>query len=246
MASNEISVVGNFEWQPPLTLADEIELLDEAKRIERTLWAPGTKDWEAIAGNSTKCSSFKDVIGVILSKPQDSIGRLNIFTHGEGKRISFKGHMVPQTTMVDIFFDDSNTGRDLGILDGTTLDTLNNQGQWFHLNNSPKKYTLADIRKRFVATNPIMVIYACNSGCDPSFLQAVSDTLDVMVDGFLPHVACCPRYRKPQFIDRKHIGIRSCKYYDTTSYYHLLPHAAGTGQAISKKPIKTSRTGIPK
>jgi len=245
MASNEISVVGNFDFQPKLSLTQEIALLETAAQTGNTLWSPGTKDWAAIAGNSVTCSTFAEVLAVILSNPPDSIGRLNIFTHGEKTRISFRGRMMPKTTMVDVFFDDYNTGPALGMLDSDALDALNTPGKWFQVGKSNTKLTLEDVRKRFVRTNPIVIIYACHSGGDSAFLQYLSDTLDVMVDGFKPSIVCCPKFAKPQFLDRKHIGLQSCRLLNTTNYYEVLPFAANNGYVISKKPNRSARTAIP-
>lgn len=245
MNGSEINVVGTFDFQPALTLTQEIALLEKAGQTGKTLWSPGTKDWSTIAGNSVKCASFADVLAVILSKPPDSIGRLNIFTHGEGKRISFRGRMVVQTTMVDVFFDDSNTGSSLGILDRDAIDALNTPGKWFQVGKSSAKLTLEDARKRFVRTNPLIVIYACHSGGDSDFMQSLADTLDVMVSGFKPSIVCCPRFARPQFLDRKHIGLQSCRLFDTTNFYEVLPFAANNNFAITKKPNRSARTAIP-
>jgi hypothetical protein len=254
MAQLEINVVGTFDFQPPLSIRDETALFVKqavARQngvLNTDLWAPGTKDFVAVARDAVVCSSFGDVLATILTKPQDSIGRLNIFTHGEGVRISFKGHMVANPAAVDVFFDDYNTGGSLGILDKDALDDLNTPGQWFQVNKNPKRFTLDDIRKRFVSTNPLVVIYACKSGTDPQFIQKLSDTLDVMVDGFKQKIAYCPKYAVPPSapnIERNRIGMGDCATFVTTNFYELLPFAARRSADITKKPKSSMRTAIP-
>ncbi len=252
MAELEINVVGNFDFLPPLSLRDETALLvkqaAQTTALGQDLWAPGTKDFVAVAGNAVVCSSFGDVLATILTKSEGSIGRLNIFTHGESWRISFKGHMVTNPAAVDVFFEDSGSGASLGILDQDCLDQLNKPGQWYQVPKNPKKFTLDDVRKRFTSTNPLVVIYACKSGTDPALVQNLSDTLDVMVDGFKRRIAYCPHFDLPPStprIDRKWIGIQDCKTFMTTNYYEVLPFAAGRGMDITKKPRRTSRKAIP-
>jgi hypothetical protein len=68
-------------------------------------------------------------------------------------------------------------------------------------------------------------------------LQAVSDTFQVMVDGFKPPIVYCPRYTTaPPSIDRKHIGLRACDFFQTTNFYELAPFAAYRNLITSKKP----------
>jgi hypothetical protein len=253
MSQLEINVVGTFEFLPPLSLKAETDLLvkqaNQTSALGRDLWAPGTKDFVAVAKNAVVCKSFADVLATIITQPEGSIGRLNIFTHGESWRISFNGHMMTSPVAVDVFFDDSNTGASLGILDQDALNSLNQGGRWFQVGKSPKRFTLADVRKRFVSTNPLVVIYACKSGTDPGFIQNLSDTLDVMVDGFSRRIAYCPKFNlppSPPLIDRRSIGVQDCQTFMTNNFYELLPFAANRGLVISKKPKQSSRTAIPK
>jgi len=161
MSDLEINVVGTFDFIPPLSLRDETALLvrqmNQTSALGKDIWAPGTKDFSAVATNAVVCTSFGDVLATLLVKPEGSVGRLNIFTHGEGDRISFKGHMVANPAQVDTFFDDYNSGASLGILDQDALDSLNTVGRWFQVNKSPRKFTLDDIRKRFTTTNPLIL-----------------------------------------------------------------------------------------
>jgi len=252
MSELEINVVGTFDFVPPLSLRDETALLmrqaNQTSALGRDLWVPGTKDFAAVAKDAVVCTSFGDVLATLLTKPEGSVGRLDIFTHGEGDRISFKGHRVANPAQVDVFFDDFNTGASLGILDQDALDDLNAAGRWFQVNKRPQKFTLDDVRKRFTSTNPLVVIYACKSGTDPRFIQNLSDTLDVMVDGFSRRIAYCPKFNLPPLapsIDRRSVGVQDCQTFMTNNFYELLPFAANRGIAITKKPRRSSRTAIP-
>jgi hypothetical protein len=147
---------------------------NQTSALGKDLWAPGTKDFAAVAKDAVVCTSLGDVLATLLTKPEGSVGRLNIFTHGEGDRISFKGHMVANPAQVDVFFDDFNTGASLGILNQDALDDLNAAGRWFQVNKRPQKFTLDDARKRFTSTNPLIVVSAdlkgshCGRfGCEP-------------------------------------------------------------------------------
>lgn len=252
MSELEVNVVGTFDFVPPLSIRDETALLikqmNQTSALGKDLWAPGTKDFASIPKDPVVCTSFGDVLATILTKPEGSIGRLNVFTHGESWRISFKGHMVANPAAVDVFFDDYNSGTSLGILDQDALDSLNQSGKWFQVGRNPRKFTLDDIRKRFTTTNPLVVLYACKSGTDPGFIQNLSDTLDVMVDGFSRRIAYCPKFNLPPLapsIDRKSIGVSDCRTVMTNNFYELLPFAANRGLAITKKPRRSLRTAIP-
>lgn len=243
--NTEINIVSRFDWEPQMTSEKEVALLERAEQIRKILWAPGTKDFQAIAGTSVTCASLKEVLGVILSQGVGSIRRLNIFTHGESKRLSFRGHMTPMTTTVDVFFDDwKEGGSAFGMLDMEALDALGQPGIWVQVGTNPTQFTLADIRSRFVAHRPMVVLYACKSGVDETLVQAIADTLDAQVFGFRKAITFCPRFRRPRFIDRRQIGILDCSFFKTTSYDHLLTRA-GIERLLRKKvPRRTARKAM--
>jgi len=228
----DINVIGSFDWDPPLKNSQqEVQLMIENK------WEPGSKDFEAVAGKSILCKSFLQFLGVILNQKPKSVGRINVFTHGNSDLIAFKGRLVPRTTMTDVMLELSQ-GLDLKALDMQALDLINDTNRWFQVERNPTKYTITDIRSRFT-DNAIIFFYSCHSGLDSQFLQAIANTFQIMVDGFKPAIAYCPKYSgNPPLIDRKHIGIKDCSVYQTTNFYELAPYAASKNLIISTRPIR--------
>jgi hypothetical protein len=225
----ELNITGTFDWVPTLNLTQEIAQLVKGQ------WEPGTTDFAAVAGTSVACQTFGDMLGVILAQPPGTVGRVNVFTHGERARIAFSGEIIPRMTIVDVMMR-VNSGPGLVSLDALALDNLKTPGLWFQVGTDPKQHTLADVRARFTA-NAIIFFYSCHSGGDRQLLQDVADTLGVMVDGFRPAIAYCPKFsQRPPWIDRKHIGLGACNVFQADTFYHLAPTAANREWIISCHP----------
>jgi hypothetical protein len=179
-------------------------------------WGPTTIVFAEVAVNSVDCATFQDVVAKINAQRPKSIHRINIFTHGNSDDIVFKGvvtyrkGMSPEVAWTNFNRATGNPG--LLSLDLIALNYLRSPGRTIRLLTNPQPFTLADLRNRF-EKDAVIYIYACHSGSAPSFLKEVYDTFQVVTIGFTEAIAYCPAYNigPPITIDRKHIGIKSCK-----------------------------------
>jgi hypothetical protein len=233
MDGNEINIIGDFNWSPRLSLAQEVAQLQKGGNN----WAPATADFQAVAGNAMLASDFGEFLGAILVQRPHSIRRINVFTHADNHppEIAFGGDIRMTPTRADVMLN-VNAGSNLISLDDQALNFLNTPGSNFSLVKQPlKKFTLKDVRERFTDDASIFFL-ACHTGSDPAFLQRVADTFRVTAVGFTPAIVYCPRFTtQPPTIDRRHIGLSSCARGDTANF-HRLKIMANTGEFISKPP----------
>jgi hypothetical protein len=202
-AGREITVISSFK-NPFKGPADEIQAMKQNR------WEPSTDDFRAVAGNAVTIDHFHQLFAAILvdgakETKAGSIGRINIFTHANSDMIAFSGSISSSGAMasVSLKVDGSITPGDLQSL---------TQGQTFNVNSTNKAiaskwFSLADVRGRF-AKDAIIVVYACKSGLDSSFVQEIADTFQVKVQGFNDLIGYFPEYDdKTNTIKRRRTGV---------------------------------------
>ena len=227
-AGREITIVGSFK-NPFKTRADEIEAMDKDR------WEPSTDDFVAVGGKTVTVDNFLTIFGTILvdgtreTKP-GSINRINIFTHANPSMIAFSGQITSAGAMATVTLHGN------GALTPGDLQALT-QGQTFSVNSTnktlaAKAFTLDDVRRRF-AKDAVIVIYACKSGIDTSFLQEIADTFQVKVRGFSDLVGYFPKYTQgSNTIDRRHVGIGRNAAVKETDFHQL----DVSSKAVEKSP----------
>ena len=202
-SGREITVISSFK-NPFKGAADEIQAMKQNR------WEPSTDDFRAVAGSALTIDHFHQLFAAILvdgtkETKAGSIGRINIFTHANSDMIAFSGSISSSGAMasVSLKVDGSITPGDLQSL---------TQGQTFNVSSTNKAiaskwFSLADVRGRF-AKDAIIVVYACKSGLDSSFVQEIADTFQVKVRGFNDLIGYFPEYNEgTNTIKRRRTGV---------------------------------------
>jgi hypothetical protein len=204
-AGREITIAGSFT-NPFKTRADEIK----AMKVEGG-WEPSTDDFRDVGRRVLVVDNYLQILGAVLVEGDSetkagTISRINIFTHANSDLIAFAGRISAGGMSAQVFLNvDTALSQD-------TLDNLNGEGVTFTIPSASKKlaakkFTLADVRKRF-SKDAVIVIYACKSGVDGEFLQRISDTFQVKVRGFSDLIGYFPKYDEAaKTIDRRHVGV---------------------------------------
>src|SRR5215470_18113223 len=123
----EICVVADFPFDPKVSVADEI------KMIQKGTWAPSTADFSGVVtrtgATAVQVSSFADFLGVIARSPKNSIERLNVFTHADRGLIAFGGY-INSTAVAspDVELYTNGPSQFLIALDSSSLTFLRNGG----------------------------------------------------------------------------------------------------------------------
>jgi hypothetical protein len=202
----EITVAATFDnpWSPSLT--------NEIAAMKGGTWEPSTDDFTAVAGSAAVVDSYLGVLGAILvdggkERAKKTISRLNIFTHANSNLIALKGTVTPGTLSTTVSLEVASA------FSTATLASISSPGAFFTVPSTnkalaAKKFTLDDVRERFTGTSALMVLYACHSGVDGSFIQTMADTFQVTVRGFKDVIGYCPKFdENVPSIDRKHVTV---------------------------------------
>jgi hypothetical protein len=197
-------VVATF-INPFKTTADEVKAMKEGR------WEPSSDDFRAVAGTSVTVNNYLQLLAVMLvdgdhETGAGSIGRINIFTHANSDLIAMSGRVAASGMTTQVFLDVSSA------ISEETLDLLNKPGLPFTVQAKSKKisskqFTLADVRRRF-APNAVIVIYACHTGVQGTFLQRIADTFQVRVRGFDDVIGYFPAFEEPDRVtNRRRTGV---------------------------------------
>lgn len=175
--SGEVTIFGHFVWDPPVSDQEEIDLLLNGK------WSPSIKDFMESTNLSPRfsVSNFEALLMIIAEHKENSISRLNFFSHGNSESLGISGRITPS----DIIFDEYVNESKINFLaqKGVTI-TEKRAGKTVSI-------TLDEVRKRF-KKDAVFVIYACNGGINLSLLKALSRLLEVEVVGFEHEIIYCP------------------------------------------------------
>jgi len=210
--TRELNIVGGaFDWDPPITEAQELS------KLTSNLWSPGTKDFVAVvngvSANAITANSFGEFLGAILTSRPGSIGRINLLTHANPDVIAFSGKIISTAAIAaDVQMDVNAGGSTLVSLDTVSIQAIAAPGVFFQLPNNPTKFTITDIRNRF-ASDALIVLLACHSGLLSTFLQDIANFFRVTVVGFTSVIAYCPPPQpNPNRFNRTgtRVGIGSC------------------------------------
>jgi hypothetical protein len=184
---SELNVVGQFEWVPAVSDADLIVELAGGR------WSPGTDDFAAVPGGTvTVAPTFGHLLGLIFKQTSGSISRVNLFTHANKDLIGFGGHIEKRTvTRADVFLNTNGQDDNLTAMDPTSMTNLNQPGVFFTSPDGKQRIEVADIRKRFAADGMI-VLYACHSGQQQSFIKSIATFFNVKVFGFTVEIGYFP------------------------------------------------------
>jgi hypothetical protein len=194
-----ISLIGQFPnpWKT--------RIKDEINRIETGQWSPTDDDFYANAvSRKLTCTSFLEFMSAIYNNPPRSVAQVNVLTHGSRSSIPFKGTVHNRTGIVTLNHSTA--------LNDTVLQNAE-KNSWKFKNDKGREveFWLKDVKSRF-AKNAKIVFYACHSGIDLALLKNVATTFNVQVLGFSKEIAYCPSFkRRPPSIDRRRIGVGSCK-----------------------------------
>jgi hypothetical protein len=212
ITTRELNIVGGaFDWDPPITDAQELS------KLSNNLWSPGTKDFvavvNAVSANAVTADSFGEFLGAIVTSPANSIKRINLLTHANPDIIAFSGKLISTATLSpDVQMDVNAGGSTLVSLDTVSIQAIAAPGVFFQLPNNPTKFTITDIRSRF-SSDGLILLLACHSGLLSTFLQDIANFFRVAVVGFTSAIAYCP---PPQSNPNRflrtgmRIGIGSC------------------------------------
>jgi hypothetical protein len=147
----------------------------EAAAIKAGEWFPSEKDFAAAIKNSgfrgrdwQKVGSTAGFINLVFREPKGSIARVNFVSHGASDEVGLSGTVEPGA----VFFTD---GLDEAELDGFRANGI--------LNPDGSVTPWSEVQARF-APGAQIVIYACKSAIDRTFLQLLADTFGVTVKAF--------------------------------------------------------------
>lgn len=230
----EISIIGDFDLNPPIKIPAEIAM------IQQGTWAPGSADFTGVVsrggGRAQQVSSFADFLGVIANSPKQSIKQINVFTHADNPppMIAFGGYIDSNAVgSAGVYFNPVNPGQSLVQLDASALTFLNNGGT-FGPQHNPNQFTLSSVKDKFMP-GALIIFFACHTGSDPTLLQGVASTFGVRVIGFTSAIAYCPIYNlnPPPSIDRAmDIALGSCAARHMTNFHQFSMVASPTGSQI--------------
>lgn len=210
--TKELNIVGGkFDWDPPITDAQEIT------KLTSNLWSPGTKDFTAVvngvSATAVLADSFGAFLGAIVTSPKGSITRINLLSHANPDVIAFSGRIRSTATVGrDVLMDVNGPGSTMVSLDTQSIQAIAAPGVFFQLPGNPRKFTIDDIRDRF-APGAVILLLACHSGVLATFLQDIANFFRVTVIGFTKEIAYCPQAQtNPMKFIRTgmQIGVGSC------------------------------------
>jgi hypothetical protein len=231
-ATKEINVVASFS-SPFKTTAEEVTAMKENR------WEPSTQDFRAVAGDAVTVDNYLQLLAVALvdgdsETANGSIGRINIFTHANSDLIAMKGTIRAGGMTTNVSLDVASA------ISEDTLDALNQPGVPFNVQArskkiSSKQFTLGDVRKRF-APNAMIVIYACHTGVQGTFLQRIADTFQVRVRGFDDVIGYFPNFEEPDRVtNRRRTGVGHNSQTVGTDF-HDLDKSSKVVEKIPRKP----------
>lgn len=174
-----------------------VKAADILQAAVRGQWSPGTTEFIDIAkqGGSTKIFQVGDVTHFLaaLQLNQDpagknpkppprqprSLGRVNLFAHSDGGRISLHGSI--RQPRGDSYLPDVSIADSQGSISADSLDRMDNQSS-----------EQQEASRRLFAKDGVIVIYACKAGIAQDLLQRIADFFQVRVASFNGLVAFCP------------------------------------------------------
>ena len=172
--NGEVTILASFVWDPPIDGAAEIQLLLKGR------WHPGFVDYVEITGVKAKESpgNLIALLGAITEYKQNSIKRLNFFTHANRTLVGIEGFM----DSTNVFFRSSVDESEIA---GHAAANLS-------FTYKKQNFTLDDVRNRF-AQEAIFVLYGCDIAFDPtSLLTAWKDLFQTTTIGFKNKMVFCP------------------------------------------------------
>jgi hypothetical protein len=173
-ASGEVTILARYDWDPPITEAQEVQYLLDGK------WHPSHQDYVEITGITVKNSpgNFIALLGMVAEYKPKSIKRLNFWTHSNRTVIGITGHVVPGNVVFTNSTDEA--------------EIANYAASGLSFTVGKQSFTLDDVRDRF-ADDAIFVLYGCDIAFDPTgLLTALKDLLRVSVIGFKRENVYCP------------------------------------------------------
>jgi hypothetical protein len=229
----EISIIGDFPFQPTIPIADEVKMLQQGS------WAPSSADFAGVVAragaSSVQVSEFSGFLNAIVSSPKKSIQKINIFTHANAGTVAFGGYIDSSAALTaNVMLNVNSSQQTLIALDASALVFLRSRGT-FGPNSNPQQFSLSDVRDRFM-TGAQIIIFACHSGTDATLLQDLADTFGVTTIGFTSPIAYCPTFSaSPPSIDRRmDIALGSCSSQHASNFHQLLTQV--TSAQVTKVP----------
>lgn len=209
----EVTIFGHFVWDPTVNDQEEIDLLLGNE------WSPSIKDFMESTDLSPRfsVSNFEALLMMIAEHKENSIGRLNFFSHGNSATLGISGRIIPSIVIFDEYVDESK------------INSLAQKGVTIteKLGGKEVSITLDDVRKRF-KKDAVFVLYACHGGVNLALLRALSRLLEVDVVGFEDEIIYCPPVQTNPPFKRKgtQIGINKktggCSQNKTTANWREL------------------------
>jgi len=174
----ELNLVGQFDWDPPVTDDDLLTELSGGR------WMPGTDDFAAVPGGTVITTpTFGHMLGAIFQKSPGSISRVNLFTHANKDLIAFSGTIKRNTIVrADVTLNTNGSGDNLTAMDPTSMSNLNQPGIFFTM-PGVARISVAQIQQRFAA-DAMVVLYACHTGQLPLFIKSIATFFKAKVIGF--------------------------------------------------------------
>lgn len=209
----EVTLFGHFAWNPELSGQEEIDTLIAGD------WSPSTLDFMEVTGLSPNFAlqNFEALLASIADYKEDSISRLNFWSHGDSVSLGMSGSIEPGSVSFHSY------------IDGSKMEFYAREGLTITDTSKGKKrvITLDDVRRRFKG-DAVFVLYACNAGVNEELLKALRDLLQVTVIGFKHSILYCPPVQHDPPFRRKgtKIGISKkdggCTKNETTSDWRSL------------------------
>jgi hypothetical protein len=175
-ANGEINLVGHFVWDPALTDAEEIALLNQNQ------WSPATVDFKAVMGNAVTVADIQNLMYEIVRHAPGSVSRVNFMTHANDTTIGFSGRNVPGDVIWDIAM---NQDRLAEIAEPFTTFSPDKN------NPDRNRFTLNEVRQRFAA-GAVFVLYGCRAGASDKLAKALHKLFGVRVVAFKQKLGFCP------------------------------------------------------
>ncbi len=188
--TKELNLAGDFSWDPAITDAVEIAELAAGR------WSPSTNDFVAVPGGTVAvASTFAEMLGAILQEGDGTVKRVNLFTHANSGLIAFGGS-IKQMSLAkpDVLLNINTPNNSLIAMDTASMTSLNQPGTTFIAPKPIGKkttFTIADVQKKFTSDAEI-VLYACHSGQNATFLKAVAQFFKAKVIGFSQEIGYYP------------------------------------------------------
>ncbi len=157
----------------------------ERLQITNGKWSPSVDDLEAVVGSQPKLFIVKcleEFLGAILSVQNNTIARINVFSHGMPGLMGLEGTI--DSSSGDVTFKGNSDG---------CIASVRPKDIW----NIEKNKIVKELRQKFTS-DAEMVLYLCNSGMDKDLGKALSKTFQVTCKGFRnPIFYCADLSQKP-------------------------------------------------